>query len=137
MSKVHHKRHIAKTITWRLVGTVDTILIGWVITGNIEAGLTIGVFELITKTFLYYAHERAWYALRFLEGHSQFRHIMKTITWRIIGTLDTVLVAWLITGDPIEGLSIGGFEFFSKMILYYYHERIWYRSSYGIEQNDD
>ena len=55
------KRHIAKTITWRMVGTVDTILLGWVVTGNPFVGLTIGGFEMITKMILYYVHERVWF----------------------------------------------------------------------------
>jgi len=54
------------------------------------------------------------------------RHIVKTITWRAIGTLDTMALGWLITGDPIVGLKVGGLELFTKMILYYFHERAWY-----------
>jgi len=54
-------RHILKTITWRLVGTIDTILLGWFITGDLSTGAKIGGIELITKMILYYAHERIWY----------------------------------------------------------------------------
>jgi uncharacterized membrane protein len=59
------------------------------------------------------------------------RHIAKSITWRIIGTLDTMGLAWLITGDPMMGLKIGGVEVFTKMILYYLHERAWYNIPFG------
>ena len=62
------------------------------------------------------------------------RHIAKTITWRIIGTIDTMILAWIITGDPMMGLKIGGVEVFTKMILYYLHERAWYRISFGKKQ---
>jgi uncharacterized membrane protein len=58
---VSYKRHIAKTITWRIVGTIDTILLGYLISGDIKIGLTIGGVELLTKMVLYYAHERFWY----------------------------------------------------------------------------
>lgn len=54
-------RHILKSITWRLVGTVDTVVLGWLITGNLEIGLKIGGVEVITKMVLYYFHERVWY----------------------------------------------------------------------------
>jgi uncharacterized membrane protein len=54
-------RHILKTITWRIVGTIDTILLGYIITGNMSTGLKIGGVELITKMVLYYIHERVWY----------------------------------------------------------------------------
>ena len=60
---VSYKRHIAKTITWRIIGTLDTVIISWVITGSWKWGITIGGIEVITKMVLYYLHERAWYRL--------------------------------------------------------------------------
>lgn len=65
---------------------------------------------------------------------SQKRHILKTITWRIVGTLDTIILSWFITGNPITGVKIGGLELFSKMVLYYAHERVWYKSNFGIKK---
>lgn len=128
-----NKRHLAKTITWRIVGTIDTIIIGFLISGSLEAGLQIGFAELITKMVLYYLHERVWFKLRiFKEGSSRVRHILKTLTWRLIGTIDTICLSWWITGDATTGLTIGGIEVFSKLILYYLHERVWYKSKYGL-----
>ena len=54
-------RHLAKTVTWRLVGTIDTILLGWLVSGDATVGLTIGGLEMVTKMILYYLHERAWF----------------------------------------------------------------------------
>ena len=65
---------------------------------------------------------------------SKRRHILKTITWRIIGTLDTMILSWLITGNWKWGIAIGGVELITKMVLYYLHERAWYRfSNFGIK----
>jgi len=61
MSEVSKTRHIAKTITWRIVGTLDTMTIAWLVTGSLSAGAAIGGIEVITKMFLYYGHERVWY----------------------------------------------------------------------------
>lgn len=61
MKEISHVRHIAKAISWRILGTLDTMLIGWFITGSIEMGALIGGIEVVTKTFLYYGHERVWY----------------------------------------------------------------------------
>ena len=58
---VSYKRHIAKTISWRVIVTLDTIVISGIITGSWEAGLAIGGIEIISKMVLYYLHERAWY----------------------------------------------------------------------------
>jgi len=65
---------------------------------------------------------------------SHKRHIAKTITWRILGTLDTIIIGGLIIGDWKIGLSIGGVEVISKMTLYYIHERVWYKSNFGIKK---
>ena len=65
---------------------------------------------------------------------SHKRHILKTISWRLLGTIDTIVIGGLITGDWKIGLSIGGVEVISKMTLYYIHERVWYKSNYGIKR---
>ena len=63
------------------------------------------------------------------------RHILKTITWRIIGTLDTMILSWIITGSLKIGMAIGGVEVITKMVLYYLHERVWYKfSDFGIKK---
>ena len=64
------------------------------------------------------------------------RHVAKTITWRIVGTLDTMVIGWLITGNPVTGLKIGGIEMFTKMILYFIHERIWFKLNLGLPHRD-
>ena len=58
---VDKKRHILKTISWRILGTTDTILLAWIITGDIKTGASIGIIELFSKMLLYYAHERFWF----------------------------------------------------------------------------
>lgn len=58
---VSYKRHIAKTISWRIIGTLDTMILSWIITGSWKLGLTIGGVEVVTKMALYYLHERVWY----------------------------------------------------------------------------
>tara|TARA_Y100000389_G_scaffold105063_1_gene101942 strand:+ start:202 stop:426 length:225 start_codon:yes stop_codon:yes gene_type:complete len=64
---------------------------------------------------------------------SKKRSLLKTISWRIIGTLDTMILSWIITGNWKWGLAIGGFELITKMVLYYLHERAWYKISFGIK----
>jgi uncharacterized membrane protein len=126
------KRHIAKTITWRVLGTLDTLLLSWFISNDFTVGVQIGVLELVTKMLLYYGHERLWFASTIASSNK--RHILKTFTWRGIGTLDTILLGWLITGDPLTGLQIGGAEVITKMVLYFGHEKLWYRINYGLDQ---
>lgn len=56
---------------------------------------------------------------------SHLRSLLKGITWRIVGTIDTMLISWFITGSIAFALSIGGIEVISKFVLYYGHERLW------------
>jgi uncharacterized membrane protein len=64
------------------------------------------------------------------------RHILKTISWRVVGTLDTMILSWFITGSWKLGLTIGGVEVITKMVLYYLHERVWYKySDFGVEKS--
>ena len=51
------------------------------------------------------------------------RHIVKTISWRLLGTIDTLLLSWLITSDFFTGFKISAIEVITKMVLYYMHER--------------
>ena len=125
-----YKRHIAKTITWRIVGTLDTILISWIVTGNPLIGLKIGFAEVVTKMLFYYLHERLWF--RILIPESRKRHLLKTVSWRVIGTLDTMLLSWVISGNPLTGVEIGLVEIVTKMVLYYLHERVWYNINFGL-----
>ena len=66
---------------------------------------------------------------------TKLRSLLKTISWRIVGTLDTMLLGWLITSDPLVGVKIGALELFTKFILYYFHERIWLQSKFGTKND--
>jgi uncharacterized membrane protein len=67
-----------------------------------------------------------------------YRSIVKAISWRATGTFDTILISWLITREVKFALSIGFVELFTKIFLYYVHERIWDRLSFGrVKAKDD
>ncbi|MEJ6583700.1 MAG: DUF2061 domain-containing protein [Crocinitomicaceae bacterium] len=53
--------------------------------------------------------------------------VLKAISWRIIGTIDTIIIAYFFTGQIKVALGIGSFEVVSKMALYFLHERAWIR----------
>lgn len=59
------------------------------------------------------------------------RSLAKTISWRTIGTLDTIIISYFITGNLTMAASIGTIELFTKMALYYFHERAWDKIKYG------
>lgn len=129
-------RSVTKAVSWRLIGTLDTIFLSFLIIGNPLTAFSIGFTELVTKSVLYYFHERVWNAISWGRGSdepSHLRSITKSISWRAVGTLDTIVLAYIISGDIVAGLSIGASELITKIVLYYLHERMWSRIKWGRE----
>ena len=62
--EVTRKRSIVKTLTWRIIATVTTIIIVFLLTREISLSLLAGGFDVIAKLVLYYVHERAWLKVR-------------------------------------------------------------------------
>ena len=58
-------------------------------------------------------------------GKDHLISFTKGISWRLIGTLDTIIISYFVTGQMKFALSIGTVEVFTKIILYYFHERAW------------
>ena len=63
-----------------------------------------------------------------------YRSLLKAISWRLTGSLDTIVVSWLLTGKLTLAVSIGAVEALTKTLLYFLHERAWNRSSLGREK---
>ncbi len=61
--------------------------------------------------------------LRAAESHT--RSILKAISWRTLGTLDTFAISWFMTGKASLAGSIAGLEIVTKIAWYYVHERVW------------
>jgi uncharacterized membrane protein len=60
-----------------------------------------------------------------------YRSVVKTVSWRALGTLDTIIISYFITGNLVMAASIGSIEVVTKMILYYFHERAWNKIPLG------
>ena len=63
------------------------------------------------------------------------RSLAKAISWRITGSIDTFLVSWLITGQALLASGIAFTELLTKVLLYWFHERVWNRIQWG--KNND
>ena len=59
------------------------------------------------------------------------RSFLKSLSWRVLGTLDTILISYIIIGNFSSALSIGGVELVTKMFLYVFHERLWVKIKWG------
>jgi uncharacterized membrane protein len=65
-----------------------------------------------------------------------YRSVVKTISWRTVGTLDTIIVSYFVTGNLVMAASIGSIEVITKMILYYFHERAWNKLKFGTSKTN-
>ncbi|MDQ3394455.1 MAG: DUF2061 domain-containing protein [Bacteroidota bacterium] len=132
--KESHLRSLVKGITWRITGTIDTIVIAFFITGDFFSALKIGIIEVFTKIILYYFHERIWTFVPWgkeVFTVSRSRSFIKGVSWRTLGTLDTIILSFLVTGQMEMAFQIGGVELITKICLYYFHERIWNKVKWG------
>src|SRR4051812_37905220 len=96
-----HARSLIKGITWRITGTMDTMVMAFIVTGQVSSAIKIGLTEVLTKIVLYYFHERVWNGIKFgrLEDRpTHFRSLIKGVSWRAVGTMDTIVVSYFITG---------------------------------------
>ncbi|WP_346881022.1 DUF2061 domain-containing protein [uncultured Algibacter sp.] len=64
-------------------------------------------------------------------GEKPIRSIAKALSWRVIGTLDTLIVSYVLTGEISVAASIASIDFITKMILYFFHERAWNSIKWG------
>ncbi|WMJ71819.1 DUF2061 domain-containing protein [Cytophagaceae bacterium ABcell3] len=131
--KESHRRSVIKGISWRALGTIDTIVISFLISGKLSYAVSIGAVEVVTKIFLFYFHERIWiWSLnKFNLFDSHWLSFTKGISWRFLGTLDTMMISFIITGKLTTAISIGMVEVFTKIILFYVHERAWNMVPWG------
>ena len=55
-----HARSVAKAVSWRATGSLDTFIVAIAITGSSKLAGGVALAEVVTKTGLYYLHERIW-----------------------------------------------------------------------------
>ena len=75
------------------------------------------------------------FLLRGHEGHS--RSLVKAVSWRALGSIDTFLLSWLFTSSAKAAGAIASTEVLTKIFLYYFHERIWSSIRWGAERGED
>lgn len=150
------KRSMLKAVSWRVVGTIDTFLLSYLIIsflgplfglnfiedgGNIaQTAGYIAIAEVVTKLIIYTLHEQVWTRINWglnssgEKPESLARSTAKTATWRVLASLDTMMLAWFFTGSILTAISIGGFEVITKLFLYFFHERIWLKIPFGTQK---
>lgn len=136
-----HLRSILKGISWRVIATLDTVLVVLLITClcgqcSLENAIKIGASEFIIKLLIYYGHERFWINLLKREATSNKDLIYKSISWRLVATLTTFIISGIILESFDEvALYIALTELVTKFVLYYLHEKLWLKLPLGKIRN--
>lgn len=71
-----------------------------------------------------------------IRAESRRRSMLKAVTYRALGSTATCLVAWLVTGSFMTGLSIGLADSLVKVVSFYVHERAWHRVTWGVIETE-
>lgn len=139
--RASHIRSILKGISWRVIATMDTIIVVLAVTCvfdvcSLENALKIGFSEFLIKLAIYYVHERVWESRRKGQEITTKTTLYKSISWRLIATTTTFIIAGAIL-DNFDSIAfmIAGVESISKFVLYYVHERIWLKLPLGRIRN--
>ncbi|MEO9805412.1 MAG: DUF2061 domain-containing protein [Reichenbachiella sp.] len=134
-------RHITKSITWRIVASATTFSLTLAFFGKAELALAswLTAIETSVKIIFYYFHERIWFKLS-TNLNSKMRHIAKAVTWRLIASGTTFILALVLFGAHEGALEkatwIALIESVLKMGFYYGHEEIWYRINLGLDNRE-
>ena len=124
-------RSLLKSFSWRIIAVSDTILTVLLITCvfgdcSLKNALTIGFLEFLIKLVAYFVHERIWLSIQFEKRFGVTRTIYKTLSWRVLATVVTFIIAGeILNTKDNTALYIAGIEVFTKSLLYYMHERLW------------
>ena len=124
-------RSLLKSFSWRIIAVSDTILTVLLITCvfgdcSLKNALTIGFLEFLIKLVTYFVHERVWLSIQFERRFGVTRTIYKTLSWRVLATVVTFIIAGeILNSKDNAALYIAGIEVFTKSLLYYIHERLW------------
>ncbi len=147
----NHLRSVIKGASWRVVGTIDTVFLTFMYTRQVNTAFKVVGVELFTKIFLFYVHERIWMQLSFgtekikhdnkiIIQDKHYRSIIKGVMWRIVGSLDTYCIAWVIMlfydnntiAQPAQtAFYIAATEVITKVGLFWLHERLWIKINWG------
>lgn len=131
-------RSFAKVVTWRILLTISHVVNGLIATGSFILGLQIAGLAAVINSVLFYVHERAWNRaqwnrklteINFAEG--QPRTVSKILTWRVLITASNFVIPFIITGSWGQAVLFGGMATVVNMLLFYLHERVWNRASWG------
>lgn len=137
-------RLITKTISWRIIAFVITLIIAFVETKNFEKSGIISIVDGIVKILLMFLYDLAWLKVesgtKVTNGkrkEMKRRIFIRTTIWRILAMIITIIVAYAVTLDFGDAITIGIADVIVKTIFLYIHEFAWSRVKWGVIEGDE
>lgn len=137
--KETQQRSIAKTLTIRVLFSLSHLVNGFIVSGSWIIGAQILGIAAVVNMFLHWAHERVWNWVQwnrqpgdtemFLDG--QPRTISKSITWRLLITINNFMIPYILTGSWKAAVVFLTIASVMNIVIYYTHERVWNRFTWG------
>lgn len=133
------KRSIAKTLSIRICFSLSHLLNGFIVSGSWVIGAQILGVAAVVNMFLHWAHERVWNHVQFnrvpgdtyMFEDGQPRTISKSITWRILITINNFMIPYLTTGSWKAAVAFLTIATVMNIVIYYTHERVWNKFTWG------
>ncbi len=138
--KVTKNRSILKSISYRIIGFINTFLISFSViyygSGNFDttSPFYVALVVFFLKMITYYFHERVWNLYKYGRLNQKvirLRSFLKALTWRLAASTITFISAILITSNLNWTKSIVIFEIMNGILIYYIHERVWNKIQWG------
>ena len=131
-------RSIIKVVSWRVLLTISHLLNALLLTGSWETALKIAGLAAVINSVLYWAHERGW---NYFTWHRQqkdstfsernTRSVSKVVTWRALITTSNFGIPLIVSGSGIVAGAFLGIATLVNVALFFIHERIWNKISFG------
>jgi len=135
VSKETKKRSVVKTITWRILATLTTMLLVYIFSSNLGLAASIGAVEIIVKLIFYYVHERVWQLAK--NDKKRLNAFLKSISWRVLASLITIGLVFSFGIKFGTASIIGSIELVIKLVIYYLHEELWIRITWGYKDRKE
>lgn len=121
----HHETALLKTASYYVIHVVVAAAVAYAVTGNWVAALTLSLLEPTVQAVAYFTHEKLWGRAPAM----RFRTLIKTASYYVMHIAVAAGVAYAVTGNLLEALTLSLLEPTVQMVFFYLHEKLWERKA--------
>ena len=126
----HHQASLRKTASYYLVHIVVAAAVAYAVTGSLHAALALSLLEPTVQAVAFFFHDKAWERA----GALRARTLVKTGSYYLLHISVASVVAYTVTGDWIQALTLSLLEPTVQMVFFYLHEKLWERRAQRLQQ---